>query len=82
MTNSKLKKPDKDKLTERIELRVSPYEKARLQGFADLYARGNLSLFLVYTALNVNRKFLEENDLLSSNRRIDKRKGFRPSCKY
>ena len=59
---------DKEKLTERIEIRVSPYEKNFIKGLAKLYAKGNVSLFLVYAAFNSERKFLEEDDLNKSKR--------------
>ena len=68
MTSKKVK----DKLTEHIHIRLSPYEKNFIQGLADLYAKGNLSLFLVNAAFNSDRKFLEENDLRESRRRTKK----------
>jgi len=64
---------EKKKLTERIEIRVSSYEKNFIKGLADLYAEGNVSLFLVWAAFNSDRKILGENDLRESNR--SKRKG-------
>lgn len=66
----------KKKLTERLEIRVSPYEKNFIKGLADLYAQGNVSLFLVYAAFNSERKFLNKDDLNESQRKI--RKGRTP----
>lgn len=67
----------KKKLTERIEIRVSPYEKNFIKGLAEMYAKGNLSLFLVYAAFNSERKFLNDDDLVESKRKT--RKGRSPS---
>lgn len=61
---------EKKKLSERIEIRVSPYEKNFIQGLANLYADGNLSLYLVYSAFNSERKILNEDDLPESIRKI------------
>jgi len=60
------------KLSEVITIRVAPYEKNFIQGLADLYAKGNVSLYLIYAAFNSERKFLEENDLPESRRMIRK----------
>ena len=64
---------EKQKLTERINIRLSPYEKNFIQGLSRLYADGNISLFLVYAAFNCERKVLDETDLVESKRK--KRKG-------
>lgn len=63
---------EKEKLTEVLQIRLSPYEKNFIRGLANLYAGGNISLFLVYAAFNCVRKELEEDDLVESNRRIRK----------
>jgi len=63
---------EKEKLTERIEIRLSPYEKNFIKGLAGLYAHGNMSLFLVYAAFNSERKFLNEDDLNESKRSLRK----------
>lgn len=68
---------EKEKLSEVITIRVSPYEKNFIKGLAKLYAQGNMSLFLVYAAFNSERKFLEEDDLFESKRNV--RKGRKPS---
>ena len=59
---------EKEKLTERIEIRVSPYEKNFIKGLARLYAKENMSLFLVFAAFNSQRKFLKDDDLKESKR--------------
>lgn len=61
---------EKEKLTRQIHIRVSEYEKNFIQGLADLYANGNVSLFAVYSMLHVERKMLGENDLNDSNRSL------------
>lgn len=63
---------DKAKLTERIEIRVSPYEKNFIKGLAGIYANGNMSLFLVYAALNTKRKYLKGDELIKSKRKRGK----------
>jgi len=60
----------KEKLTERIILRLSPYEKNFIKGLAKIYADGNVSLFMVYAAFHSDRKMLKENDLRASRRSI------------
>lgn len=70
---------EKQKLTERIEIRVSPYEKNFIKGLAKLYAKGNMSLFLVYAAFNSERKFLSEDDLSESKRSTRKGRRNAPS---
>lgn len=62
----------KPKMTEVIQVRLSYYEKNFIQGLADLYAQGNVSLFMVYSAFNSDRKMLSEDDLRESNRSIRK----------
>lgn len=65
-------KKEYDKLTETIIIKVSPYEKNFIKGLADLYAQGNMSMYLVYAAFNSERKFIEPDDLRECNRRIRK----------
>jgi len=72
-------KKEKDKSSERINIRVSLYEKNFIQGLADLYSGGNISLFMIYAVFNCDRKFLEENDLRESNRRKKRGQSFDPS---
>lgn len=68
-------KNQKEKLSEVITIRVSPFEKNFIKGLADMYSQGNLSLWMTYAALNAERKFLKEDDLIESNRRIRKGRG-------
>ena len=44
------------KSNQRINIRVSEHDKNRLQWLADKYADGNLTKFLVYSALNAPRR--------------------------
>lgn len=62
----------KEKLTERIEIRVTPYEKNFIKGLANIYSNGNISALLVHSVLNVNRKNIEKNDFNKSERSIRK----------
>lgn len=63
---------EKEKLTEQINIRMTRYEKNFIKGLADLYAQGNVSLFMVYAAFNSDRKMLGEDDLRESKRSIRK----------
>ena len=58
----------KEKLTHRIRVRCSEFEKNRLQMLADMYAGGNLSLWIIYAAMNVERKHLKTDSLDESRR--------------
>lgn len=58
MTNSR-----KKELTEHIHIRVSEFEKNRLQWLADKYANGNLSLYMIYHAMNAPRKEIDPENL-------------------
>ena len=71
---SMIENKDKEKLTVRIDVRASEYEKNFIKGLAKLYAHGNVSLFMIYAALNCNRKNIDENELLNSRRRIKNEK--------
>jgi len=74
-------KKEKHKLSERLEIRLSPYEKNFIKGLANLYSNGNVSLFLVYAAFNSERKILKEDDLLESKRRIRRGRKTSPKTK-
>ena len=52
-----------ENLNEYIHIRVSRYEKNRLKWLADKYADGNVSLWMIYASLNVNREFIKPEDL-------------------
>ena len=58
------------KLIKKIELRCSDKEKNRVKFLADRYAGGNVSLYLIYAALNIDRKKISPKDVKGySNRR-------------
>jgi hypothetical protein len=57
-----------DGLNNYIQIRVSVYEKHRLKWLAKKYADGNLSLYLIYAALNIDRKRIKPNDIKDSKR--------------
>lgn len=49
----------------RIEIRLSQYEKNKLQYLADRYAAGNLSAWILYASFNVPRKVLKKKNSVS-----------------
>jgi len=60
----------KKELTTKIDIRVSQFEKNRIKWLADKYANGNVSLYLIYHAMNAPRKEVDPKDLKEfSNRR-------------
>ena len=50
-------------LTEKIEIRVSEFEKNRLKWLANKYANGNVSLYLIYHGMNAPRKDINPEHL-------------------
>ena len=62
----------KDKLTERIEIRLTRYEKNFIKGLADLYAQGSISALLLHSVFNVTRKVITKDDFPRSKRYIRK----------
>ena len=52
MTNKTTRKKE---LTEFIQIRVSEFEKNRIKWLSQKYAGGNISLYLVWSAMNANR---------------------------
>lgn len=62
----------KEKLTERIEIRVTPKEKNVIKMLADMYANGNVSAYIVDRTINSNRAVIDENNFELSIRRIKK----------
>ena len=44
-----------ENLNEYLHIRVSTFEKNRLKWLADHYAGGNLSLWIIYASLNIDR---------------------------
>ena len=69
MTNVKREKS----LTEYIHIRVSEFEKNRLQWLSNKYADGNLSLYLIYHAMNAPRKKIDPENLKEYSNRHKKR---------
>tara|TARA_B100000809_G_scaffold258582_2_gene302027 strand:+ start:1201 stop:1416 length:216 start_codon:yes stop_codon:yes gene_type:complete len=57
-----------ENLNEHINIRVSDQEKNRLKWLADKYANGNLSLWMVYASLNLDREFIKPEVLNESKR--------------
>tara|TARA_B100000749_G_C18401539_1_gene454981 strand:- start:349 stop:549 length:201 start_codon:yes stop_codon:yes gene_type:complete len=57
-----------ENLNEYIHIRVSSYEKNRLKWLAKKYADGNLSLWIIYASLNINREFIKPEILKESKR--------------
>jgi hypothetical protein len=52
-----MKKPS-GKLVTHIQVRLTLKEKNRIKGLSELYAGGNMSLWIVHSALNGPREFL------------------------
>lgn len=59
-------------LIKKIEIRVSEFEKNRLQWLADKYANGNVSLYLIYHGMNAPRKEIDPKNLLEYSKRRKK----------
>ena len=64
---------EKEKLIERIELRVSRQEKNLIKMLAQLYAGGNVSAYIVDRVINTNRKFINQSNFELSERRVMKK---------
>jgi hypothetical protein len=62
----------KNKLTERIGIRLSPYEKNFIQGLANIYAEGSISALLLHSVFNLSRKAITKEDFPRSKRYIRK----------
>ena len=58
-----------EKLNEYIHIRVSTYEKNRIKWLANRFAGGNISLWMVYASLNLNREFINPEVLKESKRK-------------
>jgi hypothetical protein len=71
---SKNKRKDESKLNKILSFRMTEYERHFVQGLADIYAGGNLSLYMIHAAFNCERKFITKDDIPESNRRIIKGK--------
>ena len=55
----KKKKPIRDEV---LQIRVTEFEKNRIEGLAKIYAGGNTSLYVIYHALNAPRVFIKPED--------------------
>lgn len=62
----------KEKLTEKILIRVSLKEKNTIKMLADIYAGGNMSAYVIDRVLYSNRRVIKENNFELSKRRIQK----------
>jgi len=56
-------------LTEKIEIRVSEFEKNRIKWLAQKYANGNVSLYLIYHGMNAPRKEISPESLKEYSKR-------------
>lgn len=64
---------EKEKLTERIEIRTTRQEKEVIKMLADMYSGGNISAYIVDRVINSNRKMIKKSNFELSKRRIKKR---------
>lgn len=62
----------KKELTEKIEIRVSEFEKNRIKWLAGKFANGNVSLFMIYHAVNARNKEIDPSDLAEYSKRRKK----------
>jgi hypothetical protein len=60
----------KEKMTERVYIRLSPTEKMELAKLANLYSKGNISAYVVGIVLYGGRKFIQREDFEFSARRV------------
>lgn len=60
-------------LSYKIEIRVSQIEKERIRFLADQFAGGNMSLWIVYCALNAPREMINPDKIEETKRRAPKR---------
>jgi len=65
-------KTRKKELTEKIEIRVSEFEKNRLKWLAQKYAGGNVSLYMIYHAMNAERKEISPENISEYSKRRKK----------
>jgi len=73
---SEIKGRAMENLTEYIHIRVSNFEKNRIKWLAEKYADGNVSLWMIYASLNMQREFIKPEILKESKRnRVRGRKG-------
>lgn len=50
----------KTNLDQKIEARCTKFEKSKIKFLAKIYAKGNMSLFVIYSALNMPKENLKE----------------------
>jgi len=62
-------------LSEKIEIRVSKQEKEKIKFLANKFAYGNVSLWMIYCALNMPRRKIKFNDLEDSIRKRPQLRG-------
>lgn len=62
----------KKELTEKIEIRVSEFEKNRIKWLAKKYAGGNVSLYMIFHAIHAIRKEIKIDDLKEYSKRRKK----------
>lgn len=63
---------EKEKLVERIDIRVSRQEKNMIKMLAGLYAGGNISAYIVDRVLYSNRRLIKESNFDLSKRRVSR----------
>jgi len=63
----------KEKLNTTLQIRLTTKEKNQIKMLAGLYAGGNISLWIIYSSLSVDPKFLRNNEIKLSKR--NKKKG-------
>ncbi|MCK5608289.1 hypothetical protein KAR91_40785 [Candidatus Pacearchaeota archaeon] len=68
-----------NKNSEKLQIRLTEYEKNRIKWLADKYANGNMSLYLIYAALNIDRRKIRPDDVKGFSKR---KGGTRPPSKY
>ena len=62
----------KKELTEKIEIRVSEFEKNRIKWLAKQYAGGNVSLYLIFHGIYSERREINIEDLKEYSKRRKK----------
>lgn len=61
-----------------VKIRVSEYEKNRIKYLADNFAGGNMSLWIIYCALNMPRKKIKTKEIDETTRKKKGLKSVRP----
>lgn len=63
---------EKEKLNDRLEIRLSTQEKNTIKMLAKMYAAGNMSAYIVDRVLYTNRRIIKPENFDLSKRRIKK----------